>query len=244
MIKLFAKAMILLLIITISSGCEQQLSVFPVVVKASSNNVNDNTDLLIIDVVNIEAKVQNRFVPLEDLISEAVSPEFQENPLPQLVNKTALRINASYSTVIGRPESLVIHHFAVDVYRVISGEKHTLNSTAYISLYYVPENPRLNLVEFILEPNSTKSEATILHSLELPTFDVYKFVFRVQYHINGGDETPVTSFYRQNITFELIKSYPTPPYVIIYIFVGVLSIFLALVVFGLYGDRKYRQTAQ
>lgn len=236
--------MILLLIITISSGFGQQHSVFPVAIKSSPNTVNASNDLLIIDVVNIEAKVQNRFVPLDDLISEALNPEFQEYPLPQLVNKTSLRINASYSTVIGSSVSLVIHHFAVDVYRVISGEKDTLNRTAVLSLYYNPDDPKLNLIEFILEPNSTKSEVVIVPSLDLIRYGIYKFVFRVQYHIYRGDETPVDSFYHQNITFSLIKSYPTPPVVIIYAFIGVLFIFLALVIFGLYGDRKYREPAQ
>ena len=128
-------------------------SVSPVTVKASPTKPSSNGGLLIIDEVNIEAKVRNNFVPLEELISEAVSPEFQDNPLPQLLNNTQLRINASYSTVVGRSESLVIHQFTVDIYSVISGEKHKLNLTEPLSKYYDLNDPNLDIVEFILGPN-------------------------------------------------------------------------------------------
>ena len=75
------------------------------------------------------------------------------------------------------------------------------------------------------------------------TFGVYKFVFRVQYHIHDKDVTEKNSYYFRNITFELIRSYPIPPYIIIYAFFGVVIMLIALVVFGLYGDRKYKQLA-
>ena len=244
MIKLFVKAMILLIIISISSGFNHSNS--STAVTASLNSSNSNGNLLIIDEVNIEAKVKNRFVPLDKLISETptiISETEVQNPLPQILNNTSFRFNASYSTVIGHSQSLVIHHFALDIYRVISGEKHELNQTSLLSLYYDPNDPQSNLMEFVLEPNSSKSEALIFPSLELISYGIYKFVFRVQYHVYQGASSPVESYYNRNITFELIESYPTPPYIILYAFYIVLFIFVALIVFGKYGDRKYQQPA-
>ncbi len=231
--------MLLLLIIAISSGLYHSVS--SVAVRASPNNVNSNEELLVIDIINIEAKKKNRFLPLEEFISEAPIAEFQENPLPQLLNRTSLRINASYSTVIGMSERLVIHRFSLDVYRVISGKQAELNRTAVLSLYYDPDNPKYDTVEFLLEPNSSKSEVIIVPSLELVRFDIYKFVFRVQYHVVGQEETTMNSYYYRNFTFELVKSYPSPPYIILIAFVIVLFILLIWVVLGIYGDRKYHQ---
>ncbi|MFX1538776.1 MAG: hypothetical protein ACFFDI_31700 [Promethearchaeota archaeon] len=244
MTRLFANLkaflFIILLLIVISSGTNHTGS--PIIVKASPTGPRSNEDLLVFDEVNIEAKVNNKFVPLDDLISEAISPEFQDNPLPQLVNNTLIHINTSYSTVLGRPEKVAIHQFAVDIYSVISGEEHTLNHTEILSLYYDQADLNYDVVEFVLDPNSSKSEDAFF-PLTLMTFGVYKFVFRVQYHVLDIDVTVKTSYYSRNITFELIKSYPVPPYVIIYAFIGVIIIFIALVIFGLYGDRKYQQLA-
>ncbi|MHA2204174.1 MAG: hypothetical protein ACW991_10840, partial [Candidatus Hodarchaeales archaeon] len=185
MTKLFAKlktiSSIILFLVVISSGINQ--SIPPVTVMASPTTPSSNGELLVIDEVNIEAKVNNRFVPLDELISEAVSPEFQEEPFPQLLNNTLLRINASYSTVVGRSESLAIHQFTLDIYSVISGEEHELNLTETLSLYYDQNDPKLDIVEFVLGPNSSKSEDVVL-PLKLITFGTYKFVFRVQYHIH------------------------------------------------------------
>ncbi|MFW9903590.1 MAG: hypothetical protein ACFFFH_04595 [Candidatus Thorarchaeota archaeon] len=238
--NLKAFSFIILLLIVISSGTIHGAS--PVVVKASPTKSESNGDFLVFDVVNIEAMVNKKFVPLEDLISEAISPEFQDNPLPQLLNNTLIHVNTSYSTTLGNSETLAIHEFAVDIYSVISGEESMLNHTERLSLYYEQGDPNYDVVEFVLGPNSSKSE-DVFFTLTLMTFGVYKFVFRVQYHIQDQDETPKTSYYSQNVTFELIRSYPVPPYVIIYAFIGVVFILIALVIFGLYGDHKYQQIA-
>lgn len=246
MTKLFAKleafSLIILLLVVISSDVNRSVS--PVTVKASPTKVSANGGLMTIDEVNIEAKVGSNFVPLEELISEAVSPEFQDNPLPQLLNNTLLHINASYSTVIGRSESLAIHQFTVDIYSVISGEEHKLNHTERLSRYYDQSNPNLDIVEFVLGPNSSKSEDVVFPLDKLMTFGVYKFVFQVQYHIDHGDVNIKTSYYYRNITFELVKSYPIPPYIIFYAFFILLIILIALIIFGLYGNRKYQQPVQ
>ncbi|MHA2246855.1 MAG: hypothetical protein ACXADY_18060 [Candidatus Hodarchaeales archaeon] len=239
MVKLFVKSMLILLIIAISSGLNHSVS--SDAVRASPNNANSDGKFLVIDTINIEAEKKNRFLPLEEFISEAPIAEFQENPLPQLLNRTSLRINASYSTIIGRLESLVIHRFSVDVYKVVSGQKDQLNRTSVLSYYYDPDNSRLDLMEFFLRPNSSKSEAIIVPSLELEVYGIYKFVFRIRYHVFGREDTLINSFYHHNITFELVKSYPSPPYIILYAFFSVFFIFLIWVVLGIYGDRKYKQ---
>ena len=249
-VKLKAFSIIILMLIVVSSGTN--LTVSLVTVKASPTEPTSNEELLVIDEVNIEAKVDNRFVPLEELISEGINPEFQDEPLPQLLNNTALRINASYSTIIGRSETLVIHQFAVDIYKVNPGGGDTLNATNHLSYYYHPDDPQINTIEFILGPNSSKSEAVTLEStpstppdqrpeLMLPEYGIYKLVFRVEYHALGVNATTQDSYFYRNITFELVKSYPTPPYVIIYAFFGGIIILLVLIIFGLYGDRKYKQ---
>ena len=250
--KLFVKTTIILLILAISNSIDHSVS--PVTVRASPENDILDDSLLVIDKINIEAKTQNRFAPLEEFIPDVPLKKTAEeqNPLPQLLNKTSLRINASYSNVIGSSKSLVIHYFALDVYKVISGGNDELNRTSALTIYYDPNNPKKDIPELILGPNSSKSEAIILDRpdldppevLTLKDFGIYKFVFRVQYHIYEGDVTPVDSFYHENITFEFVRSYPTPPYIIIYAFFIVFFIFIAWVVLGIYGDRKYRQIGQ
>ena len=238
--KLKAIALIIMLLVVISGGVDN--SVFPDAVKASPSKQNSNGELLVIDEVNIEAKVNNKFVPLEELISEAVSPELQENPSPQILNNTLFHVNSSYSTLIGQPETLAIHHFAVDIYTVTSGEKDELNHSEELSRYYDQNDLNIDVVEFVLGPNSSISE-DVFFTLNLTSFGVYKFVFRVQYHIHDGDLSAKTSYFSQNITFELVRSYPIPPYIIIYAFFVVVIILIALIIFGLYGDRKYKQPA-
>ena len=239
MAKLFVKTMILISIIAISSGLHHSVS--SVAVRASLDNINSNEELLVLDALNIEAKKKNRFLPLEEFISEAPIAEFQENPLPQLLNRTSLRINASYSTVIGRSESLVIHQFTIDFYQINSPKNHTLIRPVPLSLYYIPDNPRYDIPELILGSNSSKSEFFSDIKFESEEFGIYKFVFRVQYHVYGQEETTLNSYYYRNITFELVKSYPSPPYIILYAFFSVFFIFLIWVVLGIYGDRKYHQ---
>ncbi|UCG02372.1 MAG: hypothetical protein JSW11_22660 [Candidatus Heimdallarchaeota archaeon] len=245
MTKLFAKlkaiSLIILLLVVISCGVNRSVS--PVAVKSSPTRSSANGELLVIDELNLKAKVNKKFVPLEELIPEVVSPEFQDNPLPQLLNNTIIHVNASYSTIIGRSERIAIHQFTVDIYSVISGEKHELNHTEALSRYYDINDPNLDIIEFVLDPNSSKSE-DVVFPLKLMTYGVYKFVFQVQYHIEGLDLAPKNAYYSRNITFELVKSYPIPPYIIVYAFFAVVVIFITLILFGLYGDRKYKQPTQ
>lgn len=236
--ELSAKTIVLLLIITLSSWYSNSTSVVPV--KTSSNITHSDDELIIIDIVNIEVKKQDRFLPLEEFIPEAPVTEKIQNPLPQILNKSSLRINASYSTAIGSSETLVIHQFTLDVYRVVTGEEDKLNRSAVLSAYYAEGDPNYEIPLLILEPNSSKSEALIVPSLELPETGTYKFVFRVQYHVYEGETDPRNSYYYQNITFELVKSYPTAPYIILYAFVIVSFFFIALVILGIYGNRKYK----
>lgn len=242
--KLFVKTTIILLILAISNSIDHSVS--PVTVRASPDNVNSEDSRLVIDVVNIEAKKHGHYVPLEEFISEAPIKKTakEQSSLPQLLNGTYLRVNASYSTIIGNSENLAIHQFTIDFYQIVSSRNHTLIRPVPLSLYYNPDDPKLNIPELILKPNSSKSELITDLKFEAKELGIYKFVFRVQYHIYEGDVTPLNSYYHENITFELVGSYPTPPYIIIYAFFIVLFIFIAWVVLGIYGDRKYRQIGQ
>ncbi|MFX0184392.1 MAG: hypothetical protein ACFE95_15025 [Candidatus Hodarchaeota archaeon] len=229
--KLFIQATILIIIIAIFSGSFAFVSPFNV--RASPNNNESGTKLIVIEKVNLEVKKSNRYVVLEELIAEGQNPE-EGTTFPQLVNRTSLRINTTYSTIIGRNESLVIHEFAIDVYEIISGGNHTFTKNVGLVTYYY-QNPE----DLILQPNSSKSEAIYIDSLELPTLGTYKFVFRVQFHIYQGDELPLDSYFAQNMTFELVKSYPTPPYIIIYAFYFVSILLIIFIILGLYGRRKW-----
>jgi len=229
--KLFVQATILIVIIAIFIGISTFISPFNI--RASPNNNESGTELIVIEKVNLEAKKSNRYVVLEELIAEGQNPE-EGTTFPQLVNKSTLRINTTYSTIIGRNESLVIHEFAIDVYEIVSGGNHTFIKTVGLVNYYY-QSPE----DLILQPNSSKSEAVPIDSLELPTLGTYKFVFRVQYHVYQGDELPLDSYFAQNMTFELVKSYPTPPYIIIYAFYFVCIILIIFIILGLYGRRKW-----
>ncbi|UCE13584.1 MAG: hypothetical protein JSV04_00030 [Candidatus Heimdallarchaeota archaeon] len=236
--EISAKTIILLLIITLSSWLSNSPSV--VTVTAAPNITQSDDELIVVDIVNIEVKKQDRFLPLEEFIPETPVTEDFQNPLPQLLNKSSLRINASYSTAFGTSETIVIHQFTLDVYSVITGEDDKLNRSAVLSAYYAEGDPNYEIPLLILEPNSSKSEALVVPSLELPAVGTYKFVFRVQYHIYEGDTDPRNSYYHQNMTFELVKSYPTPPYIIFYAFLIVSFFLIALVFLGIYGNRKYK----
>lgn len=229
--KLFVQATILIVIIVIFIGISTFVSPFNV--RASPNNNESGTELIGIEKVNLEVKKSNRYVVLEELIAEGQNPE-EGTTFPQLVNKSALRINTTYSTIIGRNESLVIHEFAIDVYEIVSGGNHTFTKTVGLVNYYY-QSPE----DLILQPNSSKSEAVHIDSLELPTLGTYKFVFRVQYHVYQGDELPLDIYFAQNMTFELVKSYPIPPYIIVYAFYFVSIILIIFIVLGLYGRRKW-----
>ncbi|MFX0172202.1 MAG: hypothetical protein ACFE9L_09795 [Candidatus Hodarchaeota archaeon] len=231
--KLIAQITIILLIIAIFHKNPNFIT--PINVQALPSNDESGTKLIIVEKVNLEVKKGNQFVILEELIAEGQNPE-EGASFPQLVNRSTIRINATYSTIIGNTESLVIHEFAIDVYEVIIGEAHNFNKTVGLVEYYSQEP-----ADLILPPNSSKSEDISIDSLELSSYGTYKFVFRVQYHVLQSDGTILTTYFPQNLTFELVKSYPSPPYVIIYAFYFVSAIFIALIAFGIYGSRKYKE---
>lgn len=228
-----AQITIILLIIAIFN--KNPNFIIPINVQALPSNDDSGTKLIIVEKVNLEVKKGNQFVILEELIAEGQNPE-EGASYPQLVNRSTIRINATYSTILGNDASLIIHEFAIDVYEVISGGADIFNKTVGLVEYYFQEPADLTL-----HPNSSKSEAISIDSLELSSLGTYKFVFRLQYHVLHSDGTTLTSYFAQNFTFELVKSYPTPPYVIIYAFYIVCGIFIALIAFGIYGSRKYKE---
>ncbi len=191
--------------------------------------------LLEIQKLNIEAKYRNRFVSLDELVVETIASEnFEEqNPLPQILNGTEMRINTTYGTFYDRSDSLVIHEFVVDVYFVQSDEEG--NRTIVGGTFYRYQEPE----DTVLLPNSSKAES-FSFPLYLSEYGTYKFVFRAVYHIFKGDELPKETYYPQNISFLLVKSYATPPYIILYIFYGVVIAFIAILALGVYGQFRFK----
>ncbi len=228
----FATPVILLLIIIISNGIGQPI--YAEKGTAIFEKIESDQNDLIIQDVRLKVQYKNRFVLLEELIQEGQTAE-EARTFPQIENGSTIHVNATYSTVIGKSNSIVIREFSVMVFEVTN---ESFSTEVGVSRYNY-NNPE----ELVLKPNSSKSEFININSLKLPIYTNYKFVFRVQYHIYRGNEAPQDSYYNQNMTFELIKSYPTPPYFLIYAFYAISIIFIALIAVGLYGDRKYKITS-
>ncbi len=207
-------------------------------IPAPLNKVTAGSDLLVIQKVNIEILYRGKFVKLSELVPETPQSEnFEEqNPLPRLKNNSIMRVNATYSTFMLSPHKIVIWHFSVDVYEVVSTGMDTFNGSLGFSEYrYEPP------ADVILPPNSSKSEV-LLFKLTLPSTGTYKFSFRTlcQIYSTASVDEAVDVFYHENITFELVRNYESPPYIILYAFYGVVFIFIALVSLGFYGNRKYK----
>lgn len=233
--KLLNKIIILFLILVIATGYNNTHT--SKAISTSSNAVvSTSEELLVIQIVNIEAEFKGKFVQLSELIPDIPQSENYEeqNPLPRIKNNTIMRVNATYSTLMENSDNIVILHFSVDVYEVISAGSDTFNGSLASTLYRY-EKP----AEVVLPPNSSKAEA-LTFRLVLPSTGTYKFSFRTQCQIYTGMEDPIDVFYHENITFELVRNYDTPPYIIIYAFVAVVFIFIAMVLLGLYGNRNYK----
>jgi len=190
--------------------------------------------LIIIQQVNLEVEKDGKYYILEELIIDDPTIGDQLR-IPQFLNKSTIRVNASYSTVIGNSEEIVIHFFAIEVYEVKTGEADNISAVVGISPYnsQTPE-------ELVLLPNSSKSEIIEIPSLILPTFGSYKFVFRVQYHIMDGNSLPIDTYFAQNMSFELVKSLPEPPYALLIVFYALAFVLIAFVLLGIYGNRRYK----
>ncbi|MHA2227331.1 MAG: hypothetical protein ACXAC8_19095 [Candidatus Hodarchaeales archaeon] len=202
---------------------------------ASPSSPHSTSDYLTIDEVNIEAEKQDHFISLDEFITESPLPT-ETISLPQLLNDSHIRINTSFSTVIGNPESIIVRKYAVDVYVVIAGESDNFTKTI-VEKEYRFEDP----VDLKLSPNSSRSEIFFIPSLDLPSYGIFKFVFRVEFHVTENIDEIQTSLFPQNTTFELVRSYPNPPYIILYLFYFVVFGFIAVLALGVYGNRKYQK---
>ncbi len=205
----------------------------PKMIQVDGARAQTEPHLIKIQQVNLEVEKDGEFVTLEELILDEPTTG-QTTLTPQLVNNSKLRVNASYTTIIGNDESIVIHSFAVEVYEVLTGE--TDNLTTAVRRDYQSDIPE----ELVLPPNSSKSELLIIDQLPLPTYGNYKFAFRLHYHIFDGDKTVKNVFFSQNMSFEFVESLPEPPYILFVLFYGVFFIFCAFVLLGIYGNRKYK----
>jgi hypothetical protein len=228
--------MVLILLSIILTGFTNNNS--STAVPTSPNKVSAGSDLLAIQMVNIEILYKGKFVQLTELVPETPQSEnFEEqNPLPRLKNNSVMRVNATYSTFMLSSFKIVIWHFSVDVYEVVSTGIDTFNgSLGYSEYRYEPP------ADVILPPNSSKAEVLIF-KLALPSTGTYKFSFRAlcQVYSTAAVDDATDVFYHENISFELVRNYESPPYVILYAFYGVVGIFIALVSLGMYGNRKYK----
>ena len=233
MVRYVAQTIIILLVIMLSVGVYP--STQTEIMKINTVEAQSESPLIIIQQVNLEVEKDGEYFPLEELTID--DPTITDQLLtPQFLNKSAIRVNATYSTIIGKSDKIAIHSFAVDVYEVITGARDNFTIQAGVSLYnYEPPE------ELVLRPNSSKSEIVEIPSLILPTYGFYKFVFRVQYHIFEGSQTPVEVYFPYNMSFELVESLPEPPYVILFIFYSLAFVLIAYVVLGIYGNRKYKE---
>ena len=237
MIRKFVQTVLIICVILLSVGITpflQTQTMKVTVVKADSES-----PLINIEEVNLEVEKEGEFQILEALIIEQPTTG-DEIILPNLLNKSKIRLNATYSTVIGNSEEIVIHDFTVEVHKEIlaEGENETTNQFRVGFSTYRNIEPE----ELILKPNSSISEVITIPSLALPEYTTYKFVFSVQYHIFKGDEISKKSYFDRNMSFELVKSLPEPPYIIIGIFYSLFFILIALVLLGVYGNRKYKDS--
>ncbi len=232
--KIFALLLIILFLISIPTqinGLNHDLRA-----EAIPHSLQESSNLLEVNLLHLEVKKGNTYVKLEDLIEESQKVE-EKDPNPKIANGSSVRVQVTYSLPIGRSESLVIRKFSVDIYKDITGEADQLNKS-----YTGISNFRyLDPAEIILPPNSTRSDIVEIPALTLVEIGTYKFVFRVEFHIYNGDELPKSSFYPENYTFDLVKGYASPPYIILYVFYFVSILFIGVIVIGIYGDRKYRE---
>jgi hypothetical protein len=232
MVRYVVQTTLLLSVIMLSLGIST--SVPTEMMRIDSVVAQSESPSVVIQQVNLEVKKDGVYQALEELIIDDNTTDIQLRT-PQFLNKSAIRVNASYSTSIGGSEEIVVHFFSIEVYEVITGENANFTVVAGISpySYQTPE-------ELVLPPNSSKSEIVEIPSLILPIFGNFKFVFKVQYHIKGGSEVPEISYFAQNMSFQLVESLPEPPYAILFVFYAIAFVLIAFVILGIYGNRKYK----
>jgi hypothetical protein len=206
----------------------------PEMIQVNAVKAQSESPLIEIQEVNLEVEKDGKFVELEELTLDEPTTG-QTTLTPQVVNNSKLRVNVSYSTIIGNEESIVIHSFAVEVYEFRTGEPDNFTKNAGIS-EYEKSNPE----ELVLPPNSSKSEVLQISSLALPTYGNYKFAFKVEYHVYGGDSLASNVYFAKNMSFEFVESLPESPYVLYFLFYTISIVFIAFVALGVYGDRRYK----
>ena len=238
MIRKIIRPSIIVFVIILSLGFLP--STQPEMIQINVVKAQAESPLIEIQEVNLEVEKDGEYTPLEKLTLDEPTTG-QTTLTPQVVNNSKLRVNASYSTVIGNEDSIVIHSFSVEVYEVLTGESDNRTIlTPDVEKNMLSEYKEDNPEELILPPNSSKSELLIIPYLALPTYGNYKFVYKVEYHVYGGDRLPKTTYYAKNMSFEFVESFPEPPYVLYVLFYSVLIGLIAFVSLGIYGNRKYK----
>ncbi|MHA2345484.1 MAG: hypothetical protein ACXACP_02070 [Candidatus Hodarchaeales archaeon] len=230
--RIFIQTSVILLVMLLSLGINPFIP--SETMKFRSVSAQTESHNIVIQEVNLEVKKGGKYFILEELVSD--EPGTGEELLtPQIVNKSNIRINASYSTLLHNTEKIIIHSFSVEVYEVLTGETDNFTSVVGSSQYRHTEP-----AELTLKPNSSKSEVLEINSLLLPTFTTYKFVFYVEYHIFERSLIPERTYFAQNMSFELVENLPEPPYVIVVIFYVLVLALIAFVILGVYGNFKFK----
>ena len=171
--KLLANTGILILIILITTGIKPSYQSIADPSTPIMKVGSEDSDI-IIKKVDLRVLVDNGFMPLEDLVLEGQTAE-EASTFPRIVNGSTVKVNATYSTLIGGSDSFVIREFVIMVFDNVND---SVSFEVGVSRYRF-----VNPEEFILKPNSSKTEVITIDSISLPDFTAYKFVFRVQYHI-------------------------------------------------------------
>ena len=152
MIRKIIRPSIIVFVIILSLGFLP--STQPEMIQINVVKAQAESPLIEIQEVNLEVEKDGEYTPLEKLTLDEPTTG-QTTLTPQVVNNSKLRVNASYSTVIGNEDSIVIHSFSVEVYEVLTGESDNRTIlTPDVEKNMLSEYKEDNPEELILPPNS------------------------------------------------------------------------------------------
>ena len=119
MVRYVVKTTLILSVIMLSLGIYP--STQTEIMYVNTVAAQSESPLIVIQQINLAVEKDGEYLPLDALVID--DPTIDDQLLtPQFLNKSAIRVNATYSTIIGNSESIAIHSFAVDVYEVITGD--------------------------------------------------------------------------------------------------------------------------
>ena len=120
MIRYVVKTTLILSVIMLSLGIYP--STQTEIMYVNTVAAQSESPLIIIQQVNLEVEKDGNFYILEERAIDDPTTADQLRT-PRFLNKSTIRVNATYSTIIGNSEEIVIHFFAIEVYEVRTGEQ-------------------------------------------------------------------------------------------------------------------------